>query len=63
VVKRLLKSGAHAHGSRSEHLSGPQVTLIDSSLEHHMDAQRWLRVLQDSGVDLHQSARQEKRAS
>lgn len=52
VVKKLLKSGAHIHGSRSEYISGAQVTLLDRYLEYHMDAQRWLRVLQDSGVDL-----------
>jgi hypothetical protein len=60
VVKKLLKSGAQVHGSRSKHFSEAQVTLLDRYLEHHMDAQRWLRVLQDSGVNLHQYAKQEK---
>jgi hypothetical protein len=60
VVKRLLKSGAHVYGRRSEHLPGDQVTLLDEYLEHHMDADRWLRVLKDSGVDLHQYAKREK---
>jgi hypothetical protein len=60
VAKRLLKSGAHVHGCGSEHHSGAQVTLLDRYLEHHVDANRWLRVLQDSGVDLHQYAKQEK---
>jgi hypothetical protein len=60
VVTRLLKYGAYVYGRRSQHLSGAQVTLLDTYLEHHMDADRWLRVLQDSGVDLHQYAKQEK---
>jgi hypothetical protein len=30
-------------------------------LEHHVNAQRWLRVLQDSGADLHQYAKQENK--
>lgn len=60
VVKKLLKSGAHVHGKCSEGTLGAQVTLLDKYLEHHMDAHRWLQVLQDSGVDLHQYAKQEQ---
>jgi hypothetical protein len=32
VVKKLLKYGAHVHGSCSKHPSGFQVTLLDRYL-------------------------------
>ncbi len=57
VVKRLLKSGANIHGrSRRSDSDTPP----DTFLSHHMDAECWLQVLRESGVNLRLYADREK---
>jgi len=57
VVRQLVKLGANIH---NQDIWPWACNPLDKFLEHYWDAERWLQVLQDEGVDLRLYADREK---